>query len=605
MKSVKLPSIKYDVLLRLTQFTAPYTWKVLLLILIGIANVGFNVLRPLPMKYVIDNVLSDHPLPTQLQQFFLAAGGIPDKISLLVVFVVVSVLIVLGSSALTFISTHLTTRVCQQMVLDLSAQVFDKLQRMSLAFYSRNKIGELMQRLSGDTYVIYSIIGGILLPTLFAIVTLFAMLYIMMSINVTLALIAMSIVPIFAVLLVVFRKPMTESTQRQYEESGKLWSFIQQSLSSIKIIQAYSREGDTSEQFKAVVAQHNDASVNSTKISTIYNTLTALLSGMATAIVIGVGAYMSLGGAISIGELYIFIGYIGSLFGPVNSLAGTIQTAITISARGKRVFEILDSDEVVAEKPDARPLTDVKGHVQFRNVSFGYGQSAQALRVLEDFSLEVSPGQIVAVVGPTGAGKTSMISMLLRFYDPWGGEVLLDGINLKDVTLQSLRNNVTLVLQDSFIFPMSLADNIAFGNPHASREEIIEAAKAAQAHDFISRLPDGYDTVASEGGVSLSGGEKQRISLARAFLRNTPILILDEPTSALDAQTEARIFQALSSYSSGRTIFIISHRLSTIRHADLIVTIKDGTIAETGTHDVLVNGGKVYAELYKYQEVAQ
>lgn len=587
------------------QFASPYKWKIAMLILIGLANVGFNVLRPLPMKYVIDNVLSDHPLPTGLQHAFLAIGGAPNKVSLLIVFVIVSVLIVIGSSVLSYFSTHVTTQVCQRLVLDFSALVFDKMQRMSLAFHSRSKIGELMQRLSGDTYVIYSIIGGILLPTLFAVVSLFAMLYIMITINVALALIAVSIIPVFAILLILFKKPIADSTQRQYEESGKMWSFIQQSLASIKIIQAYSRESYTNEKFREIIAQHNDASFNSTRVSTVYNTLTALLSGVATAVVIGIGAYKGLGGTISIGDLYIFIGYIGALFGPVNSLASTVQTAITISARGKRVFEILDSDEVVPEKPEAITLTDVQGHVQFRNVSFGYGKADQAMSVLEHFNLEVNPGQIVAVVGPTGAGKTSMISMLLRFYDPWQGDVLLDGINLKDIALHSLRNQTTLVLQDSFIFPMSLADNIAFGNPGASREEIIEAAKAAQAHDFISRLPLGYDTIASEGGVSLSGGEKQRISLARAFLRNTPILILDEPTSALDAQTEARIFESLATYSRGRTIFIISHRLSTIRHADMIVTIKDGRIAETGTHEVLVNGGKVYAELYKFQEAAQ
>jgi ATP-binding cassette, subfamily B, bacterial len=207
-------------------------------------------------------------------------------------------------------------------------------------------------------------------------------------------------------------------------------------------------------------------------------------------------------------------------------------------------------------------------------------------------------------VGPTGAGKSSLVSLLLRFYDPWKGDVFIDGKNLKDLKLKSLRENITLVLQDSFIFPISIAENIAFGNPSASRDEIISAAKAAQAHDFISKLPDGYDTIPSEGGVSLSGGEKQRISIARAFLRNTPILILDEPTSAMDVQTEANIFKALATYSAGRTVFVISHRLSTIRHADLIVSIKDGKIAEKGTHETLLNEGKVYAELHKFQHVS-
>jgi ABC-type multidrug transport system fused ATPase/permease subunit len=242
--------------------------------------------------------------------------------------------------------------------------------------------------------------------------------------------------------------------------------------------------------------------------------------------------------------------------------------------------------------------------VELKNVFFGYGKQGEANCILHDFNLKVEAGKMIAVVGPTGAGKTSTISLLLRFYDPWEGEVLIDGKNVKDVTLKSLRSNISLVLQDAFIFPITIGENIAFGNPGATKEEIISAAQAAQAHDFIMKLPEGYETIASEGGVSLSGGEKQRISLARAFLRNTPILILDEPTSAMDMQTEAKIFKALSSYSAGKTVFIISHRLSTIRHADLIVTIKDGHIHEKGTHEALLKGDKVYSELYQFQEVA-
>ncbi|MDQ4138909.1 MAG: ABC transporter ATP-binding protein/permease, partial [Bacteroidota bacterium] len=303
-------------------------------------------------------------------------------------------------------------------------------------------------------------------------------------------------------------------------------------------------------------------------------------------------------------ELFLFISYIGALFGPVSSLSSIVATSFTLTARAKRILEILDSEEVVFEKPNAIELADVKGHVELKEVFFGYGKEENSNPILKNCNLEVEAGKIVAVVGTTGAGKTSMISLLLRFYDPWKGEILIDGEYIKDVKLASLRNNISLVLQDSFIFPVSIADNIAFGNPGASRDEIISAAKAAQAHNFIIKLPQGYDTIASEGGVSLSGGEKQRISLARAFLRNTPILILDEPTSALDVQTEANIFKALTTYSSGRTVFIISHRLSTIKHADLIISIKDGEIAEKGTHEALLKEGKVYAELHKLQHMA-
>lgn len=593
---------KLDILIRLVRYTINYKWTILLLIFLGLINVTFGVLRPLPIKYVIDNVLSDNPLPSTIQSFFLTFGSIPDKAGLLIAFVIVTILLVVGSSVLSFVSAHITTKVCQRLVYDLSAQLFNKMQRLSLAFYSKNKVGELMQRLSGDTYAIYSIVGGIILPTLFSIATLSAMFYIMARIDLTLALLSISVVPVYAILLMVFKKPISESAQRQYEESGKLWSFMQQTLSSIKIIQAYARESYTDKIYKNHVLQQNDASVNSTRIATIYNTLTGVLSGITSAIVVGIGAYKGLGGDISIGDLFVFIGYIGALFGPVNSLAGIVQTALTIAVRGKRIFEIMDSEEEIYEKPGAIELTHVKGNVQFKNISFGYGKrTEESHKILNNFSFEAAAGKTIAIVGPTGAGKTSMISLLLRFYDPWEGEILLDGYNLKDLRLKSLRNKISLVLQDALIFPTSLAENIAFGDPTAAMDEIMKAAKMAQAHDFIMRLPEGYETVASEGGVSLSGGEKQRISLARAFLRNSPLLILDEPTSAMDVQTESKIFSALSEYSSGRTVFIISHRLSTIKHADMILIIKDGIIAEKGTHEALIEQGKVYSEFYNFQ----
>jgi ATP-binding cassette, subfamily B, bacterial len=595
---------KTKILFRLIKFSANYKAAIFILILLGFLGVGFSVLQPLPIKYIIDNVLSNQPLPQFIKNAFNHLGGAPDKKGMLVIFIVVSLLMVVSNSVLSYISTNVTTKVCQKLVYDFSELLFNKLQKLSLAFYSKNNVGDIMQRLTGDTYVIYSVVGGILLPTLMSLTSLVSMFYVMYSINSSLALMAISVVPIFAILLFAFNKPMTNSTVYQYEVSGRLWSFIQQSLTSIKITQAYSRENFTREQFRKQSLEYNEAALTSTKVSMIYNGLVGIVSGIGTAVVVGIGAYKGLTGVITTGELFLFISYIGGLFGPVNSLASIIASSFTIIARARRIFEVLDSEEVVHEKPDAIELTNVEGDVELRDLYFGYGKPAVADPILKDFNLKVEAGKIVAVVGPTGAGKTSMISLLLRFYDPWSGEVLIDGKNVKDVTLKSLRSNITLVLQDAFIFPVSIADNIGFGNHGSTRDEIISAAKAAQAHEFIMRLPDGYDTIVSEGGVSLSGGEKQRLSLARAFLRNTPILILDEPTSAMDVQTEAKIFKALSTYSAGRTVFIISHRLSTIRHADVIVSIKDGEIAEKGTHESLLKEGKVYAEFHKFQHVA-
>lgn len=361
----------------------------------------------------------------------------------------------------------------------------------------------------------------------------------------------------------------------------------------MKTIQAYTREAYTNNIYRSHINESQDAAFNSTRISTVYNTLGGVLSGIATAIVVGLAAIKNLNGAISIGELFVFIGYIGALFGPVNSIAATIQSALTITVRGERVFEIMDSEETVAEKPNAISPKVIDGNIEFRNVSFGYGKNA----VLRDFNFYIPGGKTVAIIGPTGAGKTSLISLLLRFYDPWEGEIYLDGYKLKDLKLETLRNNISLVLQDSLIFPITIKENIAFGDQDAPMEEVIRAAKIAQAHDFIMRLPEEYDTVPSEGGVSLSGGEKQRLSLARALLKKSPILILDEPTSAMDVETEAAIFRGLEEYASGKTVFIISHRLSVLRHVDVIMAIRNGTIEQLNAHEITMDES-TYTELY-------
>ncbi|MDQ3017545.1 MAG: ABC transporter ATP-binding protein/permease [Bacteroidota bacterium] len=601
MKEPSTGSGKCNSLLRLIRFTSPYKITIGLLIVLGFLNVGFSVLKPLPVKFIIDNVLLRHPLPDNLQAFFLNFGSVPGQVHLLIILVIISVFLVVGGSFLSYASSQLTTKVCQKMVQNLSVQVFDKMQRLSLAFYSKNRIGQLMQRLSGDTYAIYSIVGGILMPTLMSVTSLVAMFYIMSRIHLGLALITISIVPAFAVLLMLFKKPIIESAKKQYESSGRLWAFMQQSLSSMKIIQAYSREKYTNEIYKNHMLESQDAAFNSTRISTIYNTLNGILSGVATAIIVGIVAYKNIGGSISIGELFVFIGYIGALFGPVNSIAATVQAALTVTVRGERVFEILDSEEIVTERPNAKILKSVNGRIEFQNVSFGYGRTSETKMILNDFNFLIPQGKTLAIIGPTGAGKTSLISLLLRFYDPLVGRILLDGHDLKDLSLESIRKNISLVLQDSLIFPISLRDNIAFGDQKAAFESIVTAAKMAQAHEFIMKLPEGYDTIVSEGGVSLSGGEKQRISMARALLKQSPILILDEPTSAMDVQTEGEIFKALSTYALNHTVIIISHRLSTIKHADIIIAIKDGKIAEEGTHDDLIKEGNVYADLYNYK----
>lgn len=591
---------KLHVFRRLWSYVAKYKSRLFLLGILGLIGVLFEVAKPLPIKLVIDNVLSGHPLP-RIVQYLFPDAHLLDKPQLLVACIILLVVIVAGSTLMTLIIFKLTISLAQRLVYDLTIDFFSKLQRLSLSFYNKNLVGDLLQRMSGDVFVVYFLVAQIMLPAVASLVALGAMFYIMASINLLLALIAFSVVPALGLLLIFFAKPMNDTTQAQYNKQGLFSAFVQQSLSSIKVIQAFGRESFMQQKLKEHALDFSHAFVLANRVSMTFNQLTILITGLASAALLSIGAYRSLQGHLSIGDLFIFLGYLAALYGPVNSLVTAIGSAIVIGARGKRVFDILDSDEVVREKPHAIALFAPKGAIEFQNVSFGYHNTDGSNKsILDNISFKVEPGQVIAIVGPTGTGKTSLISLLCRFYDPNKGRIMIDGIDISTIKLHSLRENISLVLQEPFLFPMTIGDNIAFGDPTASFEEIKDAAKAAQIHDFISKLSNGYDTKISEAGASLSGGERQRIAIARAFLKKAPILILDEPTSAIDAQTEATIFTELSKYAKGKTVFLISHRLSTLKHADQIITIQNGTILEIGTHETLIKQDSMYANLYKY-----
>ncbi|GAA4452746.1 ABC transporter ATP-binding protein [Nibrella saemangeumensis] len=595
---------KVSLLFRLLRYVSNYKLKLLGLILIALTGVGFEVLKPLPIKVIIDSVLSTKPLPNSVLNLAGNSAWMADKGVLLVCCLAIMAISAAGSALFSFWVTSYMAGFCQRLVNDLSIELYNKLQRLSLTFYHHNKIGDLLQRLSSDVFVIYYLVAQIIVPATSSVISLGAMFYIMASINLELALVALSIVPLLVIALLVFTKPMEKTTERQYQNFGSLSAFVQQSLASMRVIQAFARENLMRRKMETHVLDYNQSFLKATQVSAGYNQLSSLITGLVAVIVVGLGAVQGMNGTISAGDLFVFLGYITALYGPVNSLSIAIGTSVVISSRSKRLFEILDSQEFVTDNPSAIAPSGIFGQVQFENVDFGYGLQNEGKRTLRNINLTVPAGQTVAIVGPTGAGKSSLISLLSRFYDPWKGRITLDGQDLRDLPLPFLRENVALVLQEPFLFPMTIAENIGFGNPDATPDEIRAAAQAAQAHDFIVRLPQGYDTVITETGTSLSGGERQRISLARAFLKQAPILILDEPTSALDALTEAKVFAALNSMTFGKTVFIITHRLSAIKHADLIITLKDGAIVESGTHQNLLATGNTYAQMYNHQQIA-
>ncbi len=592
---------------RLLNYVFRYKARLGLAFVLSFLGIGLELARPWPIKVVVDYALAGQKAPPWLASIVSLLPGAETPQGLLAWCVAAAVIIAVGSGLLTLLVLHVGLTLCQRLVYDLLVDLFVKLQRLSLRFHNRHPVGDLMQRVNGDVLVVFLAVTQVALPVVGSFVTLVGMFVIMQRLDSTLALIALSVLPMLVGSLLFFARPMKRASEQNWASQGSMMALVEQSLSGIKAIQGFAREHYVQRKVETRALEMVKAGGHAMVISAANNHAAMVITGVGAALVLGIGATRVMSGQLTIGDLLIFLGYLTALYGPVNSLGGAVGYGIAVTTRSRRVFRILDSEEEVSQRPNAVTLERARGEVVFDNVTFGYEDengSTPARMILRGISFKAHPGVITAIVGATGAGKTSLVTLLSRFYDPQSGRILLDGHDLRDLSLQSLRENVSLVLQEPFLFPMSVADNIAFGRPEASREEIIEAAKMAQADEFIQRLPDGYDTVISEKGTNLSGGERQRIAIARAVIKDAPVLILDEPTSALDAHTEGKIFEALSQLMRGRTTFIISHRLSTIRRADQILALEGGRIVESGTHDSLITDGSVYAELYRRQHIA-
>lgn len=512
------------------------------------------------------------------------------------------VLAILGAGAamgvLSALQSYTMSVVGQRVIYALRNQIYSHLQTLSMRFFDDRRTGELMSRVTNDVNALQHLITSGLLEIVTDSVTFVVILTILILYDWQLTLLLSFTIPLMVVTTRYFGRRIRSAFRTVQEQMAQVNAHLQETISGIRLVQSFANEKYEVERFNESNRRSMEAHINAVKLNATFLPLIDIINRLGYVVVLGFGARQVIVGRLSVGQLVQFMLYLQLLYQPVRRFSRLMNTIQQAAASGERIFEILDTKPEVTEKPDAIALTRCEGRIRFENVSFGYKKGEY---VLHDFTLDVEPGQTVALVGPSGAGKTTVTNLLMRFYDPDEGRIMIDGYDLRDLTLESLRRQFGIVSQEIVLLHGTVRENIAYGNPGATEEEIIEAAKIANAHGFIRDLPDGYDTVIGERGMKLSGGQRQRLAIARAVLKNPRILILDEATSQLDSESEHLIQQALERLLKGRTSVVIAHRLSTIRNADLIVVMDRGRIVDMGQHEELLARGGLYATLYSRQ----
>jgi ATP-binding cassette subfamily B protein/subfamily B ATP-binding cassette protein MsbA len=513
--------------------------------------------------------------------------------------------VVLGGLAIFFINsavdvilTFAWTRVGRQMVYDLTRDLFARIQRRSVIFHTRNSVGDSISRITGDSWCVHTIIDTLLFAPSHALILIIVMASLMWRLDASMTVLSLLVAPLMVAVSLLRGRLIRIVARERREVESRIQSHVQQTLAGISVVQAFSRERRVHHQFQDIASQAIRTQQRGAFVRSISGLGSGLITTLGTAVVLWVGSSRVLGGHLTVGSLLVFVSYLNSLQTQMKKLADVYSGLQAAGASVDRVMEVLEEKPEVQDRPGAQPLPKVRGHLQLQDVTFGYDPGRA---VLHNVSLEAEPGCRLAIVGPTGAGKSTLVGLIPRFYDPWHGRVLIDGHDLREVQLSSLRAQIGIVLQEPFLFPITLAENIAYGRPDATRAEIEAAARAANAHHFIERLPEGYETVLGERGATLSGGERQRVAIARALLKDAPVLILDEPTASLDAGTEQLLMEALERLMAGRTVLIIAHRMSTIRGADRILVLDGGRVAEEGTHTELLARAGLYAGFYSIQ----
>jgi len=564
-------------------------WSVILIFVGGLTG----LLIPWPMKVLVDSVLPNQPLPAVLQPWFGGYG----QITLLIFAVAASFLTTLTVHGVAVINQYVNTKLDQRMALDFRTELFEHAQKLSMAYHDKTRTGQLIFTVNSTGDSVSRLIMA-LPPLSQSLITIVGMVWICWSIDGQLTALALSIAPLLYFSTAYYMKNVHTRLVQVRMMEGEALSIIHEAFTMMRVIAAFGREAFEQRRYREQGEKACEARVNLTVRQAAFALVVALIMGGGSSLVLGIGFVKVLNGSITFGELLVMLNYVGLVYQPMATISATVGSLQEVKVSLQIAFDLLNTDPEVKDLPGAKDIERAAGHIQYEDVNFSYEGRVDTLTGV---TFEVKPGQVVAVVGHTGAGKTTLVSLVGRFYDASGGRVLLDGQDVRTLTLKSLRQQFAMVLQESLLFSATIADNIRYGRADATMDEIVAAARAANAHNFISALPDGYDTVLGERGVKLSGGERQRISVARAFVKNAPILILDEPTSSVDTRTEEVILDALDTLMVGRTTFIIAHRLSTIRRADTILVLDHGRVVEQGSQEELLALNGHYRRLYDLQ----
>lgn len=580
-------------------FILPHWRRIGLALLVSIAGAALDLLRPWPLKIIVDNVINARPHKhQQLVEAAVVSLVGHGHTALLAASVGMLFFSAVLNGLCDFGQTLWMANAGQRVVFSLRSALYSHIQRLSLGFHDARRTGDLLARVTADIQAIQAMVTTGLLSLVSNVLSLLGMMVIMIYLDWQFAALALSITPLLFVVIYRYTRRIKHASRLARRKEGEVTAVAQETFAAVRLVQAFSREAYEDERFQRQNEESLAASLEATSLQAQLTPVVDILVALGTCLIVFAGTERVLEGRLTVGGLLVFLSYLGLMYGPMRQLSKLSAVMSRSSASAERIAEIMRAAPDVVDRPGARTMVVSHGRVEFQGVSFSYSSDVPVLR---DIILTVEPGQTIALVGPTGAGKSTLVSLLLRFYDPTRGRILIDGFDLRDLTIASLRGSISIVPQESVLFRTTVRENIAYGRPGATFAEIVAAARAANAHEFIARMPSSYETVIGERGETLSGGQRQRLAIARAMIRNAPILILDEPTASLDAESEALTLQALERLRRGRTTFIIAHRLSTVRTADQIVVLQGGKIIERGTHAELVAQHGHYRRLLDLQ----